>query len=173
MGSAVTLTARTLRIAGNLAAGIGLRAEVGAVVGAIRRPEGGAIHGPQGQSLLRMTLRILSAPSACGPLKQLRQRCRPESLSGLGYSTLTDSSVRGCRQRQIQCGQHLGHRLMPVECEGDDQPHDLLGGKSSPTDTGRSRGSKRFINPRQRQVLRQPIKAGQRQYIRRGVQLTR
>lgn len=139
-----------LWIAGDLAAGIDLRAEVGAVVGAVRRPEGGAIHGPQGESLPCVTLGVLVAPGACGPVKQLRQGRGPEPLSGLGHRTLTHRMVRGRRLRQIQCGQDLGHRLVPVERQRDDQPHHLLGRSSPPPDAGRAGGCERLLNPRQR-----------------------
>mgnify|MGYP007091131869 CR=1 FL=1 len=62
---------------------------------------------------------------------------------------------------------------MPVECQRNYQPDHLLGRLAPAPDTGRTRYAERLFNPRQRQMLGQPVKAGYWQNIRRRIKLAR
>lgn len=95
-----------------------------------------------------MALGVLSTPGACRLAEQLLQRGRSQPLPRLLHRTLADQRRRQRGQRQIQRRQYLGHRLMPIERQGNEQPHYLLGLQSPPPDTGRSRDGKDPFNPR-------------------------
>jgi hypothetical protein len=59
--------------------------------------------------------------------KQLRQGSPSQPLASLRQRALGNVGIDRLRQGQIKLRHHLRDRLMPIQRQGDHQPHHLLG----------------------------------------------
>src|SRR5450830_1612198 len=129
---------------------------MGAQFGIVMGPQRGAIHGKQLQSLENVSTAILHAPVPGRVIEQPFQRFGSYPLTRLRRCTLAHKRSLWVGQRQTEIVQHFADRFMPVQRQGNHQPHLLLSRQAPMTDTGCLSAFDRLFNPLNRQMLAQP-----------------
>src|SRR5450830_1540863 len=129
---------------------------MGAQFGIVMGPQRGAIHGKQLQSLENVSTAILRAPVPGRVIEQPFQRFGSHALARLRRCALAHKRSLRVGQRQAEIVQHFADRFMPVQRQGNHQPHHLLSRQAPMTDTGCVSAFDRLFNPLNRQMLAQP-----------------